>query len=82
MQITWVAFVRVERIGNRFDSSLASARYRMIIPAAALERLGHGVQLIQVNPDSSLDHLVETLRGEVAVMTKLLSTNPDVFRPW
>ena len=79
MQITWVAYNIIEQVGERYVSNVASARYRLILPAQALTGMGHRIRLLQVGPDSRLDEVARKMDGELVVFLKLATPDTGVF---
>lgn len=77
MQITW-ASQNIKLREDRFFSSAASVRYRLILPAQALLALGHRVEFLQIGLDSRLEEVLKGLSGEVLVISKL-APSVDAF---
>lgn len=71
MKIDWLVYHNVERVGGRLVSGVASVRYRLLIPALALDKLGYRINLLQLPSEDGLDAYVPRLQGDVVVVSKL-----------
>jgi glycosyltransferase involved in cell wall biosynthesis len=68
MRVVWISFARLEKVGSRQTSSLASVRYRLVIPARAVT----GSKVTHVGPGANRRTLLERFAGaEVAVFGKV-----------
>jgi SAM-dependent methyltransferase len=74
MRIAFVTMAPLTQGPAGPTSDLASARYRVLIPAQSLARLGHAVQLVTVPQGSSPPPQVRDLACDVLVLSK--SYNP------
>lgn len=79
MEITWVAYNTVEKIGNQYFSPVASVRYRLLIPARALEKMGYRVNLLQLTPDARLEEVAPQVKGDTVIFSKLMSPDLGAF---
>lgn len=70
MEITWIAYHSIERVGDRHISDVASVRYRLLMPASALGQLGYRVNLLQLAPEDHVENVVPRLTGEVVIISK------------
>ena len=74
MRLAWVSFAPLERQGDRVTSRVASVRYRLLIPAAALEAEGCESKLTAIAPGANRRTLLERFRGaDAVVLGKALS---------
>ena len=64
MNVVWVSFAPLEKTPGGWSSKLASARYRMIIPASVLE----GSKVIHLGPGANRRTLMERFHGADAVV--------------
>lgn len=78
MKITWAAFY-IQWEGDRTVSSMASHRYRLIIPAQALAKLGHRVKVLDLALDSNPEQVAHDLAGDVLVLPKLSVRDESLF---
>jgi hypothetical protein len=73
-RVVWVSFVPVERTARGLTSSVASCRYRMIIPAAALKQLGRNSAVTYLAGHSNRKTLLARFdNADAAVIGKLTS---------
>jgi hypothetical protein len=81
-RVVWVSFAPLEKAGGRTSSSVASVRYRMAIPAQALEA-GEGFEcrITHLAPGANRRTLLERFAGAAAVVLgKLLAPPADFER--
>ena len=64
MNVVWVSFAPLEKTPRGWTSKLASARYRMLIPAAVVE----GSKVTHLGPGANRRTLMERFRGAHAVV--------------
>ena len=76
MQITWIAYNNVDTSRNQYFSPVASARYRLIIPARALEQMGYRIHLLQLATDDRFEAMAPQVKGDAIIFSKLMS--PDL----
>ncbi len=70
MNVVWVSFAPLEKTPGGWSSKLASARYRMLIPASVLE----GSKVMSLGPGANRRTLMERFRGaDAVVLGKFLS---------
>lgn len=80
MRILWISLADLHQAGDHVDSINATARYRMLLPAQQLERLGHRVQML--NPRVSMQLATDALvRADTVVFSKLLSDPAGSYEP-
>ena len=71
MNVVWVSFAPLEKTPGGWSSKLASARYRMLIPASVLE----GSKVMNLGPGANRRTLMERFRGaDAVVLGKFLSS--------
>lgn len=70
MKVVWVSFAPLEKTPHGWTSTLASARYRMLIPAAQLKNS----KVVHLSPTANRRTLMERFRGaDAVVLGKLFS---------
>jgi SAM-dependent methyltransferase len=75
MRIAFVTMAPLRHGPAGPTSDMASARYRVLIPAQGLARLGHSVQLLTVPQSGPLPPQARELASDVVVLSK--SYNPE-----
>jgi hypothetical protein len=78
MDITWVAYYSIERAGDQYVSDVASVRYRLLIPAHALSKLGHRVEFLQIGANDHSEDIMSRVRGEVVIISKLVASDREM----
>ncbi|MBF0358741.1 MAG: hypothetical protein HQL70_09035 [Magnetococcales bacterium] len=76
MKIHYVIGGGVEQSDKGMFSSLASVRYRVLIPATFLSKAGHQVEIIQLAADAPVESIIANMKLEgdsVAVISKMFS---------
>lgn len=73
MKITWVTFGQIEQRAGTITSRIASARYRVIIPARELARLGHEIRIVTVDDNHKLSNASDLLKTDVVIFSKSFS---------
>ena len=72
MKVVWVSFAPLEKTPRGWTSKLASARYRMLVPAAEMKES----KVIHVGPTANRRTLMERFSGaDVVVLGKVFSEN-------
>jgi hypothetical protein len=80
-RVVWVSFAPLEKSAGRTSSSVASARYRLTIPAQALEAEGFESRITQLGAGAKRSTLLERFAGATAVVFgKLLAPAADYGR--
>ena len=74
MKITWITFGKLATRNGMLWSPLASARYRVILPARELEAGGHHVKFITVDADVGLDSVENDLSADAVIFSKTFHT--------
>ena len=78
-RVVWVSFAPLEKGPLGLTSSWASARYRLTIPAAALERHGWPSRATYIAPHANRRTLVERFSGaDVGVLGKVIPESTAV----
>ena len=70
MRIAFATMAPLRQAPAGPTSDLASARYRVLIPAQQLARLGHAVQLLTVPPDGAPPAQLASLAADTLVVSK------------
>lgn len=73
MTITWITFGPINYFGNQYSSPLASARYRIIIPAIELTKHSHVIKIVPVLDGTSLHDLLPHLTADAIIFSKSFS---------
>lgn len=81
MDITWIAYHSIERHDDQYVSNVASVRYRLLIPAGALGKLGHRINLLQISPEDRIEDIAPRALGDVVIVSKLISPGVEFFEP-
>ena len=68
MRVVWVSFAPIERQGGRATSALASVRYRLLLPSAALAAQGCDSRVTAIPRSANRRTLMERFRGAHAVV--------------
>jgi glycosyltransferase involved in cell wall biosynthesis len=80
-RIVWVSFAPLERRAGKLSSSIASVRYRLLLPSAALYAQGCDSKVIPFMPGADRRTLREKFRGaDAVVLGKLLAPAPHAER--
>src|SRR5512134_2984758 len=79
MEITWLTYSTIGQDRDTWFSDMASVRYRLLIPAQELRKLGHRVHLLQLAPDWSAEEVESRVQGEVVVISKPIAPDPGYF---
>ncbi len=74
MNVTWVIHKSLEMVNGKYSSELASIRYRCLIPAYAMTKLGHNINVI-VADRPSIEHAAEIEAADIIILSKLLYKN-------
>jgi SAM-dependent methyltransferase len=74
MNVTWVHFGSIVSYPAGPDSTLASARYRILIPGRELARRGHAVRYARFHTNADGRAIMAAGHGDVVVVSKLSST--------
>lgn len=76
MKVVWISFAALDKSGGSLTSHLASVRYRMLIPAAALP--GCECKVVHLTTSANRRTLMERFRGANAVVLgKLLGDDRE-----
>src|SRR5258706_14937584 len=75
-RVMWVSFAPLEKAGGRTTSTVASVRYRLTIPAQALEREGFESRVTQLGAGANRRTLLERFSGAAAVVLGKLLAPP------
>lgn len=67
MNLTWIVFSPLKKLGTQLFSPLASVRYRSLIPARELAQR-HNIQIIPFLPPSTVNELLPLLKNADAVI--------------
>ncbi len=70
MNLTWITFGPLEQVNHILTSPVASARYRMIIPALELAKQHHIINLLSVTHSSRLQDFFPYLGGDAVIFSK------------
>lgn len=81
MDITWIAYHSIERHDDQYVSNVASVRYRLLIPACALGKLGHRINLLQISPEDRIEDIVPRALADAVIVSKLISPDAEIFEP-
>jgi hypothetical protein len=79
LRVVWLATAPIERTARGHSSPLASVRYRMMIPHAALERLGCRSTICILPPNADAKQLLAPLRKAQVVIVGKLGYHPDTL---
>jgi len=78
-RLVWVSFAPLEKAAQALSSSVASVRYRLIIPARALDGDGFESRVTYVSAGANRRTLLERFQGAQAVVFGKLLAAPDGF---
>jgi hypothetical protein len=78
-RLLWVSFAPLEKAAQGLSSSVASVRYRLIIPARALDGGGFESRVTYVGAGANRRTLLERFQGAQAVVFGKLLAAPDGF---
>ncbi len=78
MNVTWVVHKPLELVNGRYSSELASTRYRCLVPAYAMTKLGHNINVVVANK-TSIAHEEEIKFSDVIILSKLLYQNVEAI---
>jgi hypothetical protein len=67
-RVVWVSFAPLKKTAAGFSSDLASVRYRMTVPSAALAAGGMDCRLVHLNASAKRSTLLERFQGADAVI--------------
>jgi hypothetical protein len=68
VRVVWVSFAPIERQAGKATSAIASVRYRLLLPSAALAAQGCDSRVTVLPPGASRRTLMERFRGAQAVV--------------
>ncbi len=78
-KIQFISFAPVFERDGQVDSDMASARYRVIIPAMQLDALGHAVMIDTIPADPALTMDPAALDADVVVFSKSFNVNNEAL---
>ncbi len=78
MKVAWLHYGAINNVANGYASTLASARYRVLLPAARLNQWQHQVEFIELDTETDIEHIFEMLPEKV-VVSKLLYHKPELL---
>jgi glycosyltransferase involved in cell wall biosynthesis len=78
-RVVWVSFAPLDKAGGRVTSSVASVRYRITLPARALESEGFESRVTQLGAGANRRTLLERFAGASAVVFGKLLAPPAEY---
>lgn len=74
MNVTWIIHKSLEMNNDKYSSELASIRYRCLIPAYSMTKLGHNINVVVADKPNS-EHVAEIEAADIIILSKLLYKN-------
>lgn len=78
-RVVWISFAPLQKVAGRATSSVASVRYRITVPAQALEGEGFESRVTQIGAGASRRTLLERFAGAQAVVLGKLLAPPAEY---
>lgn len=79
-RIVWLSFAPLERNAGESSSSIASVRYRLMLPSAALHAQGCDSKVVALAPGGSQEMMQRLRDASAVVLGKLLAPPADASR--
>lgn len=74
MNVAWIIHKSLKMNNDKYSSELASIRYRCLIPAYAMTKLGHNINVVVADKPNS-EHAAEIEAADIIILSKLLYKN-------